>query len=101
MVGGPPAVELHMVFDELPSGDTGDMVPVALPMMVVGMAPKGFDDIVGGGVAGDVIVAVIPGMDVETGLGPIEDAGTDGAAMEGDGRGGTAGGGGAGMFEPG
>jgi hypothetical protein len=81
-----------MVFDELPSGDTGDMVPVALPMMVVGMAPKGFDD---------VIVAVVPGMDVETGLGTIEGAGTDGAAMAGDGRGGTAGGGGAGMFEPG
>jgi hypothetical protein len=32
LVGRPPGVELHPVVDELPSGDAGDMVPVALPI---------------------------------------------------------------------
>jgi len=90
------------VVDELPSGDTGDMVPVALPTTVVGMVPKGFDDIVAVGdiVVVDDVIMVVAGMDAETALGPVDDVGTVGAVMEGDGRGGTAGGGGAGMFEP-
>jgi len=44
-------------------------------------------------------VAVAPGADVETVLGTVDDVGTGTGAMEGDGRAGTAGGGGAGMFE--
>ena len=103
LVGGPAGVELHTAVDEVPSGDSGDMVPVVLPTIVEGMVPKGFDDIVVGGVVvvDDVIVAVLPGMDVETVLDPVDVVGTDGAVMEGDGRGGTAGGRGAGMVEPG
>jgi hypothetical protein len=46
LVGGPPGVELHTVIDELPSGNTGEMVPVVLPMRAVGMVPNGVDDIV-------------------------------------------------------
>ena len=61
MVGGPPGVELHAVLDELPRGDIGDIVPVALPRtIIVGMDPKGVDDIVVGSVVvedeSDVIV---------------------------------------------
>src|SRR6267142_1911550 len=68
LVGGPPGVELHTVADELPSGDTGDMVPVVLPTNGVGMAPNGVDDIV---VVDDIIWTVLPGMDVETVLGTV------------------------------
>jgi hypothetical protein len=57
LVGGPPGVELHTVIDEPPSGDTGEMVPVVLPMNTVGMVPNGLDDIV----AADDTVAVIVG----------------------------------------
>ena len=75
LVGGPPEVELHTVVDELPSGDAGAMVPVALPTIGVGMVPNG----VAGVIAVDDIVVV-------------DGVGTDGAVMEGGGRGGTAGG---------
>jgi hypothetical protein len=75
LVGGPPEVELHTVVDELPSGDTDDMVPVALLTIGVGMVPNG----VAGVIAVDDIVVV-------------DGVGTDGAAMEGGGRGGTTGG---------
>jgi hypothetical protein len=34
LVGGPPGVELHTVVDGLPSGDTGDTVPVVLPTTI-------------------------------------------------------------------
>jgi hypothetical protein len=53
-VGGPPGVELHTVVDELPSGETAEMVPVALPTIGVGMVPKG----VAGVIAADDIVVV-------------------------------------------
>jgi hypothetical protein len=72
LVGGPPGVELHTVVDELPSGDTGDIVPVVLPTNGVGMVPNAVpgiiaaDDIVP---ADDVIVAVLDGKGVETVLG--------------------------------
>jgi hypothetical protein len=103
LVGGPPGVELHTVPDELPSGDTGDMVPVVLPTTGVGMVPKGVagiiavDDIV---VVDGVIVAVLPAMDVETVLGTVDGGGTGVAAMEGGGGAGIAGGG-TGTVEPG
>jgi hypothetical protein len=83
LVGGPRGVELHTVVDEPPSGDAGDRVPVALPTIGI---PNGADA---------VIVAVLPAMGEDTVLG------TGGAPMEGAGRVGTAGDGGAGTVEPG
>jgi hypothetical protein len=84
LVGGPPGVELHTVVDELPSGDTGDMIPVVLPTIDVAMVPNG----VAGIIAVDDIVVV-------------DGVGTGAAVMAGGGGGGTAGGGGAGTVEPG
>jgi hypothetical protein len=87
LVGGPPGIELHTVVDELPSGDTGDMVPVVLPTIEVGMVPNTapgiivVDDIVVDG----VIVAVLPAMDVETVLGTVDGVGTDVAVTAGGG----------------
>jgi len=95
-VGGPPGVELHTVVDELPSGVIGEMVPVVLPTIDVGMIPSGVDGIV---MVDDVMVAVVPAMDVETVPGTVDGTGTGTGVIEGDGRGGNAGGGGAGMFE--
>jgi hypothetical protein len=102
MVGGPPGVELHTVVDELPSGDAGDIVPVVLPTNVVGMVPNGIAGIIAVGrvVAVDgVIVAVVPGVGVETVLCLIDDVGTDSAVIGGKDRGGTVGSCGAGMVE--
>ncbi len=62
LVGGPPGTELHTVVDGLPSGDTGDMVPVVLPAMNVGMVPNG---------VADIIAAAPPAMDVETAPGTV------------------------------
>jgi hypothetical protein len=92
LVGGPPGVELQTVVDELPSGGTGDMVPVVLPTIGVGMVPNG--------VAG-IIVAVLPATDVETVVDTVDGAGTGAAVMAGGGGGGIAGGSGAGTVEPG
>jgi hypothetical protein len=72
-------VELQTVVDEVPSRDTGDMVPVVLPRMDVEIVPNAVagmivvDDIV---VLEGVIVAVMPAMDVETVLGTIDGVGT-------------------------
>ena len=96
MLGGPPGVELHTVAEGLPSGVAGEMFPVVLATIGVGMVPNGDP-----GVIGDIVVAVVPDTDVETLLGAVDGTGTGVAVMEGDGRGGTAGGGGAGMVEPG
>jgi hypothetical protein len=101
LVGGPPGVELHTVVDELPSGDTGDMVPVVLP--TIG-APNRVDGVIAvddNVMVDGVIVAVPPAMDVETMLGTVDGVGTGAAVMEGAGRAGIAGGGGAGTVEPG
>jgi hypothetical protein len=84
-------VELQTVVDELPSGGTGDMVPVVL-LTIVGMVPNG--------VAG-IIVAVLPATDVETVVDTVDGAGTGAAVMAGGGGGGIAGGSGAGTVEPG
>ena len=87
--------------DELPSGDTGDMVPVVLP--TIG-APNRVDGVIAvddNVVVDGVIVAVPPAMDVETMLGTVDGVGTGVAVMEGAGRAGIAGGGGAGTVEPG
>ena len=90
-------MELHTVVDGLPSGVIGEMVPVVLPTIDVGMVPSGVDGIV---MVDDVIVAVVPGMYVETVPGTV-DATTGTGVIEGNGRGGNAGGGGTGMVEPG
>ena len=102
LVGGPPGVELHTVVDALPSGDTGDMVPVVLATMGVAMVPNGVPDIIAvddATVVDGVSVAVLPAIDVEPVR--VNAGGTDGAAIDGGGGAGIAGGGGAGTFEPG
>ena len=101
LVGGPPGVELHTAAIGLPSGVVGEMFPVVVGTIGVGIVPSGDPGVIGDIVAaGDVIVAVVLGMDVETVLDIVDDAVTGIAVMEGDGRGGTWGGGGAGTVEP-
>jgi hypothetical protein len=103
LLGGPPGVELHTVADGLPSGAVGETFPVVVMVIGVGMAPNGDAVGIAAGdvvVADDVIVTVVPGMDVETVLCTVKGAGTGTGAMEGDGSGGGAGGGGTGTFEP-
>jgi hypothetical protein len=88
-------MELHTVVEGLPTEGTGDMVPVVLPTMDVGMVPNGVEDIA----VVDGVIAVEPrAMDVDTVPGTVDGAGTVGIVMEGGGR--TAGGGGAGIVEP-
>ena len=58
LVGGPPGVKLHVVADELPSGEIGEMIPVVLPETGVEMVPN--DAVVDG-----IIVGVLAVMDVE------------------------------------
>ncbi|HMJ43372.1 MAG TPA: hypothetical protein VK522_13950 [Pseudolabrys sp.] len=80
MVGGPPGVELHTVVDGLPSGDTGDIVPVVLPTNNVGMVPNTVPGIIavpGIIVVDGIIVAVLPAMDVETVVGTVDAVGAD------------------------
>jgi hypothetical protein len=104
LVGGPPDVELHTMVEGLPSGDIGEMFPVVVRTIGVGMVPSGDADVIAVGdivAAEDVIEAVLPDMDVEIVLGTVDGAGTGIAVMEGDGRGGTAGDCGAGTVEPG
>jgi hypothetical protein len=68
LVGGPPGIVLHTAVDELPSDDTGDMVPVVLPVIDVGIVPNGVagiiavDDII---VVDGMIVAVLPAMELD------------------------------------
>jgi hypothetical protein len=88
LVGGPPGVELHTVVDALPSGDTGDMVPVVLPTIGVGMVPNAVAGIIAADnivVVDDVIIAGLPGIAVETVPGSVDGVGTGAAMMEGGG----------------
>jgi hypothetical protein len=97
-------MELHTVVEGLPIGGAGEMFPVVVMTIGVEMVPNAAadDSAVGDIVAvDDVIVAAVPGMDVETVFGAVDDVGTETGAMEGDGRGGIAGGCGAGSVEPG
>jgi hypothetical protein len=94
LVGGPPGVELHTTVEELPSGAVGEMFPVVVMPIGVGMVPSAAVGIVA---VGDMV----PGRDVETGLNTVDGAGKGVAAMEGDGSGGGANGCGTGMVEPG
>ncbi|SDT49939.1 hypothetical protein SAMN05444158_6520 [Bradyrhizobium canariense] len=84
--------------EELPSGAVGEIFPVVVIPIDVGMVPKGPTGVIA---VGDVVVAVVPGIDVEITLCTVDDIGTGIAAMEGDGRGGIAGSCRAGMVEPG
>jgi hypothetical protein len=77
LVGGPPGVELHTMFEETPSGAVGDTVPVVLATTGVGMVPNAT-----GAVDGVVVIAIMP---------PVKDDGTmlgvvavDGAAVLAD-----------------
>jgi hypothetical protein len=97
-------MELHTVVEELPIGSVGEMFPVVVMTIGVGMVPNAAtDDIAVGDIVAvdDVIVAAVPGMDVETVFGAVDDVGTETGATEGDGRGGIASGCGAGIVEPG
>jgi len=100
LAGGPPGVELQMTVDGLPSGVEGEMLPVVVGTIGVGMVPNDepgiIDDIV---VADDAGAAGLPGIGVATAPSTIDEVGTGTAVREGDGGGGTAGGGGAGMVE--
>jgi hypothetical protein len=88
LVGGPPGTLLHTVVDGLPTGDTGATVPVVLTTIGVGMVPNGGAGII----AVDDIAAELVAM-VET----VRDTvGSGTGVMEGRGRGGALGNGGAG-----
>jgi hypothetical protein len=103
-VGGPPGVELHTVVEGLPSRDVGEMVPIVLPTLGVGIVPNGaagviaVDEIV---VVDDINVAVLPAMDVETMLVAVDGIATGVAMKEGGGGAGIAGAVGTGTVEPG
>jgi len=101
LLGGPPGVELHIVVEELPIGVIGAMFPVVVMTIGVGIVPNGEADViaVAGVIVDDVVIVVVPGIDVE--IGTADDVGTSPAVKEGDGKGGTAGGCGAGTVEPG
>jgi hypothetical protein len=100
LVGGPPGVELHTVVEGLPSGVVGEMFPVEVRTIGVGMVPNADPGVIGDiVVADDVVVAVVPDIDVETLLGGVDGTGTETAVIEGDGRGGTCGGCGVGTVE--
>jgi hypothetical protein len=84
----------------LPS-EVVEMFPVVVVTAGAGMVPNAAVGIIAVGdivVDDGVIAAAVP---VETVLGTVDDAGRGIAAMEGDGRGGGAGGCGTGMVEPG
>jgi hypothetical protein len=79
------------------------MFPVVVMPIGVGMVPNAAVGIIAvGDIVGvdGVMVAAVPGRDVEIVLGTVDSAGTGAGAIEGDGRGGGAGGCGTGMVEP-
>jgi hypothetical protein len=57
-----------MVVEELPRGGVGDMVPVVLPTLAVGMVPNGTAAVI---VVDGIVVAALPAMDVETVFGIV------------------------------
>ncbi|MBR1125263.1 hypothetical protein JQ628_27335 [Bradyrhizobium lablabi] len=76
LVGGPPGIVLHTVADEVPSGDAGDMVPVVLIAIGVGMVPKAVPGvIVVDKFVAELVVAVLPALNVGTAAGVVDDAG--------------------------
>jgi hypothetical protein len=103
LVGGPPGTELHTVVEGLPSAFVGEMLPVVVATIGVGMVPSGAPGVIA---VADIVVinavvgAMVPDIDIET-VPSTADDGTGTAAMEGDGRGGSGGGSGAGIVVPG
>jgi hypothetical protein len=103
LVGGPPGTELHTTVEELPSGAVGEIFPVVVMPIGVGMVPNAAVGIIAvGDIVGvdGVIAAGVPSRDVGTVPSAVDGAGMGVGAMEGDGRGGGAGGCGTGMVEP-
>jgi hypothetical protein len=104
LVGGPPGTELQTVVEGTPSGAVGEMLPVAEVTKGVGMVPNTapgvirFADMVG---VNAVLMAVVPGTNVGAVLATVDAAGAGIATTEGGGRGGSAGGCGAGRVVPG
>jgi len=68
LVGGPPGVELQTTVDEVPSGTVGEVVPVVLATIGVGMVPNA-DVVAVDGIV--VIVVVPPAMNGGTVLGAV------------------------------
>jgi hypothetical protein len=101
LVGGPPGVELHVVVEKLPIGVIGAVFPVVVTTIGVGIVPNGRAVAIAaaGVIVEDVVIVVVPGIEME--IGAVDDVGTGTAVKEGDGRGGTAGACGAGMVESG
>jgi hypothetical protein len=58
------------MIDEVPSGVVGEVIPVVLPTIAVGMVPNATDVIAVDGIV--VIVVVLPAMDGETVLGTVD-----------------------------
>jgi hypothetical protein len=77
------------------------MFPVVVMTIGVGIVPNGEVDAIAaaGVIVDDVVIVVVPGIDVE--IGTVEDVGTGTAVKEGCGRGGIAGVCGTGTVEPG
>jgi hypothetical protein len=107
LVGGPPGVELHTTVDEVPSGTVGEVVPVVLATIGVGMVPNAAGVVAVDGIV--VIVGVPPAMDGDTMLGAVDIATGGGGVTTVTGAEDVAGGGGAatanvggiGIVEPG
>jgi hypothetical protein len=77
LVGGPPGVELHTTVDEVPSGTVGEVIPVVLATIGVGMVPNATDVVaVVDGII-DIVVAP-PAMDGDTMPGVVN---VDGAGV--------------------
>jgi hypothetical protein len=75
LVGGPPGVELQTTVDEVPSGTVGEVIPVVLATIGVGMVPNATDVVA---VVDGIIVIVPPAMDGDTMLGAVD---VDGAGV--------------------
>ena len=74
LVGGPPGTELHTMVEGLPSGAVGEMVPVVLATIEVGMVPNAAAP--GISAFGDIVVDGVP-----AGMKVFGTAGVDGAGI--------------------
>jgi hypothetical protein len=74
LVGGPPGTELQTMFEGLPSGAVGEMVPVVLATIDVGMVPNAAAP--GISAVGEVVVSGVP-----PGVKVFSTVGADGAGI--------------------
>lgn len=79
LVEGPPGKELHWVLLQLPTGGTGDIVPVVLAATNVGMVPRAVDLVAADGISAFMSRAIEP----EAPPTFLDSRGTGGATMEG------------------